>query len=55
MGDFLSLGSLKCSNIAGHKGIYSTKVACGHVQEENCGGPQQEHPCFSHKEQFTSR
>ncbi len=27
MGDFLSLGSLKCSNIASHKGTRSTKVA----------------------------
>lgn len=38
MGDFLSLGSLKCSNIAGHKGTCSTKVACGHIHKENCGG-----------------
>lgn len=34
MGDFLSLGSLNCSNIAGHKGTCSIKVACGHVHEE---------------------
>lgn len=40
MGDFLSLGSLNCSNIAGHKGTCSTKVACGHVhkERENWGG-----------------
>lgn len=41
MGDFLSLGSLKCSNIAGHKGTCGTKVACGHIHEkENCGGSE---------------
>lgn len=38
MGDFLSLGSLNCSNIDGHKGTCSTKVACGHVHKENWGG-----------------
>lgn len=40
MGDFLSLGSLKCSNIAGHKGTCSSKVACEHIHKENCGGSE---------------
>lgn len=40
MGDFLSLGSLKCSNIASYKGTCGTKVACGHIHKENCGGSE---------------
>lgn len=38
MGGFRSLGSLKCSNIAGHKGPRSTKVPCVHVHKRNVVG-----------------
>lgn len=45
MGDFLSLRSLKCPNIAGHKGTRGTKVACGHILVEEHSGSESGHLC----------